>query len=222
VRGIDGLAAAVAALPVRIDDVLVECAPVAVASYPGGLRPSSVVTLSGDGESGFGEHVGWSDEAHAALRENVRGLASGRMLVGQWANSLRHLPAYDRAALEAAVIDLALVQQRTNLFHLSGLGPQLVRYVVSFDRVADPVSEAACRAPGDLELKLDADPAWPDAVWHKLAALDRVAVLDFKLTGEVADHERMDRGSAARRGRVVTGPPDQTQRGLCGDERGGA
>jgi L-alanine-DL-glutamate epimerase-like enolase superfamily enzyme len=75
---------------------------------------------------------------------------------------------------------------------LAGVATRAVRYVVSFARRADAATEAArllAAAPG-LELKVDADPAWGDAVWAGLAGLGAVAVLDFKGTGAAADAER--------------------------------
>jgi L-alanine-DL-glutamate epimerase-like enolase superfamily enzyme len=86
--------------------------------------------------------------------------------------------SYERAALEAAGIDLALRQTGTNLFQLAGTAPRPVRYVVSFDIRADPAAEARrvlAEAPA-IELKIDADPAWDDEVYRRLAAVARVAV----------------------------------------------
>jgi hypothetical protein len=63
-----------------------------------------------------------------------------------------------------------------------------VRWVVSFGRVADPVAEAA-RHPGRL-LKIDVDAAWPEAIWRSLAATARVAILDWKGSGDVEAYQR--------------------------------
>jgi L-alanine-DL-glutamate epimerase-like enolase superfamily enzyme len=98
------------------------------------------------------------------------------------------LPPYDRAALEAAGLDLALRQRGTNLFRLTETPPGAVRYVVSFGRVADPVAEA--QRHGDVELKIDVDPAWDDAT---LARLSRVAVVDWKMSGTRDEHDRVHR-----------------------------
>jgi len=190
VPGIDGLRAALEALPLRIDNVLVHSSHVALSSYADGPRPTSTVTLQGDGASGYGEHVGWTDASHAAFRDSAAAVPRGSWLLGAWAARLASLPPYDRAALEAAAIDLALRQHGTNLPRFVALVPRPVRYVVSFARVADPVAEAERLVRGDLELKIDADPAWSDETWRRLAALDRVAVIDFKQEGDVADHER--------------------------------
>lgn len=202
-RGIEDLRAALEALPFGLDDVSVQFAQAAVASYPGGFRPSSVVTLIGGGLRGLGEHVGWTNEEHASFRDNIasckaaltsrRGASSApaeHLSLGEWIATLSALPAYDRAALEAAAIDLALQQQGSNLFAMAGVAPAPVRYVVSFARVEDPVAEVTSQEPGDIELKIDADSAWPDSVYRRLAQIGRVAVLDFKLQGAAADYER--------------------------------
>jgi hypothetical protein len=141
---------------------------------------------------GRGESVAWTAAAHARF-------APGAVPVGDWrldawtvAVHAAFPDAYERAALEAAAIDLALRQHATNLQTLAGTAPRPVRYVVSFERVADPVARAAAE-PAGVELKVDADPAWPDATWRALAATGRVAVLDFKGGGRPAEHERAHR-----------------------------
>lgn len=180
------LAARLTTLSLRIDEIRCRVAPVALPSYPGIRRPSSVVTLAGRGEQGLGEHVGWTDQAHARFRRTVLGTPRGDWTLGAWTAAMREriVEPYDRAALEAAAIDLALRQHATNLFQLAGVttAPP-VRYVVSFAH-ADPATEAD-RQPG-VELKVDAHPAWSDAVWAALAAGGRVAVVDFKGSGDAA------------------------------------
>src|SRR5262249_1062870 len=74
------------------------------------------------------------------------------------------------------------------IFELAGEPPRPVRYVVSFGPVADPTAEA--RRQGDVELKVDADPAWSDDTFAALARAGRVAVVDWKNRGTRADHER--------------------------------
>ena len=178
--------AALAALPVVVDQVECRVGAVRVPSYPGGVRPTSEVRLG----EGRGECVAWTAEAHAALRGRIADLPRGRWAhLGDWAAAMRERFAdpYERAALEAAAIDLALRQAGTNLFALAGIAPRAVRYVVSYGRLRDPMADAE---PG-VELKLDVDPAWDEAVYAALRR--RVAVLDFKGTGSAADHERAHR-----------------------------
>jgi hypothetical protein len=156
------LRAVLLALPLTVESAAAY-APVDVPSY-GGPRPSTIVTLAGDGASGHGEHVGWTVPAHAAFAEDaVRAAPRGRWSVGAWAAVMaeRVPDPYDRAALEAAAIDLSLRQASTGLLQLAGRDTASVRYVVSFARTADPA--AAARAEGDVELKVDADPAWDAA-----------------------------------------------------------
>jgi L-alanine-DL-glutamate epimerase-like enolase superfamily enzyme len=184
------LADALARLVVDIDAVDCAVGAVAVPSYPGGPRPTSTVTLAGRGKRGRGEHVGWSVEAHEGFARRATELPRGRRTVGAVVAELASgvSEPYDRAALEAAAIDLALRQAGATLGDLAGVTPRPIRYVVSFACCADPAAEA--RRHGDVELKVDADPRWGDAVFAALAAAGRVAVVDWKRTGSDVDHER--------------------------------
>jgi hypothetical protein len=184
------LAAALADLPVVIDDAACRSDAVPVPSY-GGLRPTSVVRLVGAGRIGEGEHVGWTDDAHASFQKTLARWDFG----GTWRLALlthamreRGLDPYDRAAIEMAAIELALRQRATTLATIAGVIPRPVGFVVSFGRVADPAAEAA-RHPG-VALKIDVDPAWSDDVWRALGATGRVAILDWKDTGDRAAYDR--------------------------------
>lgn len=186
--------AALGTLPLTVEDAGAVVAAALVPSYPGGPRPHSIVHLAGAGQVGAGEHVGWTDAAHVACRDRaLPRLPRGRWRLADWCAAVQALVAedYDRAAVEAAAIDLALRQAGTTLFGLAARRPEPVRYVVSFGRVADPAAEA--RRHGDVELKVDADPAWSDTTLGALAGRARVAVLDWKGTGCRADHERAHR-----------------------------
>lgn len=192
------LASRLAALPVRIERARCDVAPVAVPSYPDGPRPSSTLVLDGASHRGCGEHVGWTDAAHAAFAERATALPLARCAtVGEVSTLAREQLAdgYDRAALEASAIDLAVRQSATSLFALCGAAARPVRYVLSFERVADPGARARRElAPNpNLDLKIDADPSWSEDTLAELAALGRVAVIDFKRTGERADHLRAHR-----------------------------
>jgi L-alanine-DL-glutamate epimerase-like enolase superfamily enzyme len=180
---------ALVALTLVVEDVVTESTARPVPSY-GGERPTSVIRLRGNGTAGRGENVAWTAAAHNAFCCHARAAPRGRWRLGEWAEAMRDVipDPYGRAAAEAAAIDLALRQHRTQLFALAGVAPHPVRYVVSFGRVPDPVAEA--ERHGQAELKVDADPAWDDALYARLAALGRVAVLDFKGTGTVGDQER--------------------------------
>ena len=165
-------------LPIVVDGARCETSHVAIAAYDGGRRPTSTVTVHGAGHAGRGEHVGWTAEAHERFAARVAGVPCGRLPLGRWVGALHAAceEPYDRAALEAAAIDLALRQVETTVFGLTAVAPAPVRYVVSCGRLRDPAAEAE-RA---VELKLDVDPEWSDAVWASLAASRRVAVLNFK------------------------------------------
>jgi hypothetical protein len=177
------LHAALVDLPVVIDGVACRTRAVAVPSY-GGPRPSSVVTLTGGGRRGDGEHVGWTDDAHTAFASALPRVPRGSWRLGDFVRALaaRLDAPYDRAAVEMAAVDLALRQRTTTLAALAGATPRLIRHVVSFARTPDPAAEAARHA--GAELKVDADPAWAAATWEALARADRVAVVDWKGTGD--------------------------------------
>lgn len=186
----DRLAAALADLPVVIDRAIAVTSAADVPSY-GGLRPTSTVTLDGAGRRGEGEHVGWTESAHATFRKTLaRWDLSGSWRIAALVHALRErgLDPYDRAAIEMAAIELALRQRGTTLATLAGVVPEPVSVVVSFGLVADPAAEAA-RHPG-AALKVDVDPGWPDAAWQGLAATGRVAILDWKSTGNAAAYQR--------------------------------
>ena len=190
----DALRTALGALAVTIEEVSVEIGAVAVPSYPDGPRPSSRLTLRGNSAAGRSEHVGWTDAAHVAFRDRtLPRVPRGTWRLDAWSAAIAGsiAEAYDRAALEAAAIDLALRQRDVSLFEIAGHAPQPVRYVVSFGPVPDPAAEA--RRHGTVELKVDADPAWDDATFAALAAAGRIAVLDWKNAGTRADHERAHR-----------------------------
>jgi L-alanine-DL-glutamate epimerase-like enolase superfamily enzyme len=182
----DRLVAALTDLELAIDDVACESDAVAVRSY-GGDRPTSTVVLRGRGAAGRGEHVGWTVTVHEAFQRTARAVPRGAMRLGAWSAALaeRVREPYERAALEAAAIDLACRQHGTNLFRLAGVTPGPVRYVVSFADLADVAAELA-HAPA-IELKLDAGPEFDAARYARFA---RIAILDFKGRGTSADHER--------------------------------
>ena len=187
-----GLGETLAALPVLVEDVACDVGSVTVPAF-GGARPTSVVTLRGRRTAGRGENIAWTEAAQHHFAMHARVAPRGGWCLGDWSAAMREVIAepYERAALEAAALDLALRQARTSLFQLAMVKPSPVRYVVSFGKVADPVGEA--QRHGDAELKVDVAPEWSDETYRALAALERVAILDFKWAGEHADHERAHR-----------------------------
>jgi L-alanine-DL-glutamate epimerase-like enolase superfamily enzyme len=151
-----------------------------------------VVTLGAGQTFGMGEHVGFTAAEQRAFRDVLMPrVPRGRGRVGAFADALRTLTTmpYERAALEAAAIDLALRQARTNCVRLMGVESPAARYVLSFGPSEDPL--AALADAGDLDVKLDVHPGWSDATLAALATSGRVAVLDWKGGGSRAQHERL-------------------------------
>jgi L-alanine-DL-glutamate epimerase-like enolase superfamily enzyme len=174
-----------------VDEAFCDVDDVVLPVYHDGQRPSSIITLCGAGERGHGELVAWTRAAHEDFAARVRDIPRGAVRLGEWSVAVgKQFPdPYERAALEAAALDLALLQHGTNLFRLSGATPRPVRYVVSFGRAHDPLPLVA-REPADAQLKIDVDPSWSEGTWAALAELGRVAVLDFKGNANAVDLDR--------------------------------
>ncbi len=214
------LAARLESLPVAIEGVTVRTGGAPAAGYPDGPRPTGVVRLEGGGRVGLGECVAWTaaeQERFAAVCR--RAVLHGRGRVAGIVPAVRAVTAdpYERAALEAALVDLALRQAGTNLFELAGVAPRTVRFVVSFDSSGDPVPllrRFLDGSPGAW-IKLDVDPAWPDETFRDLASLERVVVLDLKLRGDLRTAER---AHAALPDALVEDPRlDEAPRGRPGE-----
>ena len=162
--------------------------------YPSGPRPSSVVRLSGGGRSGVGENVAFLEAEHARFasfieawfRAHTASLPLTQVTVAD-ALSSDGTP-YERAALEAALIDLALRQAGLSLADLTGVREASLRFVASL--AADPEPEVAIRRlrregfRGDL--KLDVDPSWGPRALDAVARDSSIVILDFKGRGEPA------------------------------------
>jgi hypothetical protein len=173
-----------AGLEVRIDDHSVQRRELAVS--PEFTRVTTTVVLEGDGETGEGEDVTYTASDHDAFPD--------AMLAGTWslADYSAHLEELDlwpggepqmdasvdyrRWAFESAALDLALRQAGRSFEDAVGRASRPVRFVVSTRadiepyRVLDPA----------LEFKLDVEPDWDAAFMQRLAATDRVRVLDLK------------------------------------------
>ncbi len=215
------LAARLEGLPVRIERVTVATGGVPAAGYPDGPRPTGVVRLEGAGQSGLGECVAWTKADQERFAAVCRGAAlppRGRLAEIVSAVRAATPDAYQRAALEAAVLDLALCQAGPNLFELSGAAPRPVRFAVSFDSSGDPLPilrRFLETSPG-ARIKLDVDPAWTDATLEGLASLQSVVVLDLKLRGDLRTAERVH---AAMPEALVEDPRlDETPRVRSGEE----
>ncbi|MGH7563617.1 MAG: hypothetical protein ACREK5_04245 [Gemmatimonadota bacterium] len=194
------LAERLAALPVVIESHSVELGSVPVPGYYGDQpRPTAVVSLSGAGHVGLGENVDWTASEQRRFRracdEIVPPLAArGETSVGEVAAALERSGAHShhRAAIEAAVIDLALRRAGTDLFELADRSPRRVRFCRSIGREAvERLGPLACveellELHGEARIKIDCPPGgWPEPVWEALAATDRVVVVDFKREGVI-------------------------------------
>jgi hypothetical protein len=148
-------------------------------------RATTTVVFGGRGETGRGEDVTYTAEDHdwfPALE------APGRTTLAEFSAELDAVQLFEREpkmhashdyrrwAFESAALDLALRQNELSLGAALDLQYEPVRFVVSTR--ADAF--AWLEHNPDLELKLDPDNDWDRALMERLAATDRVRVLDFK------------------------------------------
>ena len=171
-------------LRVRIDDYSVERREQAVSSEF--TRVTTTVVLHGDGDTGEGEDVTYTAADHDQFPD-------GEMLAGTWtlhsySTRLDELtlfseePAmgasrdYRRWAFESAALDLALRQAGRSLADAVGREYRPVRFVASTRANIEPYRELF---PA-LEFKLDVMEDWDRELMERLAATDRVRVLDLK------------------------------------------
>lgn len=193
------LAERLEALPVVIEGHSVRTGSVPVESFYGGRpRPTGEVSLIGGGRAGRGENVDWTPEDQrwfAVACEELLARAVPRMetSVREVGARLRESGAhpYHRAAIEAAVVELALRQGSTDVFALSGRSPRRVRFCrsIGLEEVegVGPVTavERLLEARPGAHVKLDCPPAgWSEPIWRALAATCRIVIIDFKREGE--------------------------------------
>ncbi|MBK7975506.1 MAG: hypothetical protein IPK07_20225 [Deltaproteobacteria bacterium] len=128
-----------------VERVFCEVVEVDVEAYPGGKRPMAVVVLAWRGEVGRGENVSWT----LAVQDRFAASVGELLMAKSGAVSELVSPEadpYAHAALESALVDLALRQAGKSLFEIAeveGSGVIPVRYVVSFDAVLDPGARLA-------------------------------------------------------------------------------
>jgi len=139
-------------------------------------RVTTSVVLDGDGERGEGEDVTYDAAEHDEF-------PAGLMLAGTWTlDDLSRrlddleLGDYRRWAFESAALDLALRQAGRSLADVVGREYRPVRFVASTRTDVGPWLEN----DPTLEFKLDATKDWDAALMRRLAALDRVRVVDLK------------------------------------------
>jgi hypothetical protein len=157
-------------------------------------RATTVVSLSGAGETGRGEDVTYDAELHPipdrfdlageyTLDSFAAELAGLDLFPGEADDEVAaHFPHYRRWAFESAALDLALRQADTDLGAELGRAYEPVRFVTSpvlgDPPSADRVREWQNRDPG-LEFKLDAADDWTANLLDDLAGAG-VRVVDFK------------------------------------------
>jgi hypothetical protein len=171
-------------LRLRIDDYSIERRELVVS--PQFTRVTTTVVLRGDGQTGEGEDVTYTAADHD-------GFPDGEMLAGSWTlhdYSLRldeltlfrgepEMGAsrdYRRWAFESAALDLALRQAGRSLADAVGRAYRPLRFVASTRADIAPYRELY----PELEFKLDVEADWDGALMDRLAATDRVRVLDLK------------------------------------------
>ncbi|PSP84483.1 hypothetical protein BRC96_04995 [Halobacteriales archaeon QS_6_64_34] len=161
-------------------------------------RATTTIALSGAGETGRGEDVTYTNEAHHALADHDVDLA-GEYTVDSVSDALadadirpeppdeerfRH---YRRWGFESAALDLALKQADTSLGEALGQAYDPVDFVVS-TRLSNPGGDqppttdrlnALLEIHDDLAFKLDPTPDWDDALLASLSDYD-IRVLDLK------------------------------------------
>jgi len=182
------LARLLGALDVEVSELHVERRDVPLPDYPGGPRPSSIVHVAGQGVTGRGEYVAFTDAEHRDLAEAMNTcfrVHSGRVRIDSLGEEMS---GYERAALEAALIDLGLRQAGLSLHDFTGVRERTLRFVVSLAATPEPLAAIArIRAEGFTgDLKIDVDPTWSDATFATLAADPGIAIFDFKGKGSPA------------------------------------
>jgi len=184
-----------AALRLRIDDVSVARRELAVSSEF--TRVTTTVVLHGNAEAGEGEDVTYTAEDHERFPADE--MLAGTWTLGEYSRHLDQLSLwsnepsmaasrdYRRWAFESAALDLALRQAGASFAAALGRSYRPVRFVASTRATIEPYLELN----PELEFKLDVDKDWDRALMERLAATDRVRVLDLKAyyRGTVVDLE---------------------------------
>jgi hypothetical protein len=195
------LPTALADLPLSIEGYELERRELPVSSAF--TRVTTVVHLTGAGETGVGEDVTYDAAAHTAPHPKLPPLAGQHTLAAfsELLGSLDLFPErpafpvyrnYRRWAFEAAALDLALRQSHRSLGEAVGREPRPVRFVVSM-RLGEPATAAPVLRRLELypwlEFKLDATSSWTEELVAELAATGAVESIDLKgrYTGTVVD-----------------------------------
>jgi hypothetical protein len=139
-------------------------------------RVTTTVVLEGDGRVGEGEDVTYDAKAHDDFPAEVQ--LAGTWTLDELSRRLDDLGLedYRRWSFESAALDLGLRQAERSLGELVGRAYRPVRFVVSTRSKIEPYLEL----DPELEFKLDVEKDWDRAYMERLAALDRVRVVDLK------------------------------------------
>jgi len=212
----------VADLSLTVEDCAFELRERATSS--GFDRATTTIALSGAGDTGRGEDVTYTTEAHRALVDHAVDLA-GEYTLDSFSAALSDAelwPAepdeerfrhYRRWGFESAALDLALKQADTSLGAVVDRAYDPVDFVVSTRLSApggdDPPTtdrlEDLLAVQSDLAFKLDPTPAWDDDLVASLSGYD-VRVLDLK--GLYADPQVATDPDPEFYRRVADGVPD--------------
>jgi hypothetical protein len=175
---------AFADLRVQIDDYAVQRRELVVSEDF--TRVTSTVVLHGGGHAGEGEDVTYVAPDHDDFPTDL--MLAGTWTLHEYTTRLDDLELwaaepkmeasidYRRWAFESAALDLALRQAGSSLADVAGRPYAPVRFVASTRREIEPYRDLN---PA-LEFKLDVDADWDRSLMERLAATDRVRVLDLK------------------------------------------
>lgn len=177
----------VARLPLEIESHRVELLEQEVSS--GFTRVTTLVILEGGGELGVGEDVSYDEQRHREELEQRASLPlAGDYTLDSFSTAIEPLVpsgplVYTRWGFESAALDLALRQGGRTLAEVFGRPLRPLRFVVS-TRLGSPptarIVEGWLAANSELEFKLDPQSSWTEELAARLAALDRVRIVDFK------------------------------------------
>jgi L-alanine-DL-glutamate epimerase-like enolase superfamily enzyme len=155
-----------------------------------------VLRVSGEGHIGCGENVAFSvseQQQFAVYAQNwfAAQAREPKLTVGSALGAFG--TPYERAALEAALIDLGLRQAGLSLYELTGQRAVALRFVVSFAATPDPVARIgqlhAAGYTGDF--KIDAHPDWNARTLEGLARQPALAIVDLKARATLDFAERL-------------------------------
>lgn len=174
----------VAGLQVRLDDYALQRRELRTES--GWTRVTTTVVLAGDGESGAGEDVTYTEADHEHVPSEL--MLAGTWTLDDFSHRLDEVELWPsdgendagrdhrRWAFESAALDLALRQAELGLGEAFGREERPVRFVVSTRADVAVWLEVA---PA-LEFKLDVETDWDRALLRRLRELARVRVVDLK------------------------------------------